>query len=175
MLQYTWQHGNNICQHNHLRQYHQPFVIQMLILGLTSALYAIIWYKYGYNICHITKGNNISLINNMHCVWNMTYCISQLAYNDVYWHNICQSKIPYNNKIIYINIFPYSFGLPVFQGEHSLRPEEAHSSERKLVFQLKKLFCLKRKLSLQEITWFTSASGTQKTVWIILQKLWMAI
>ena len=32
----------------------------------------------------------------------------------------------------------------------SLRPEEAHSSEQKLVFQLKKLFCLKRKLSLHE-------------------------
>ena len=76
----------------------------------------------------------------------------QLAYNDIYWHNICQYKIPNNNKIIYINIFPYSFGLPVLQGEHFLSDlKKLTAVSESLSFQVKKLFCLKRKLSLQII------------------------
>ena len=40
------------------------------------------------------------------------------------------------NIYIYINIFPYSFGLLYCKENIYSQPVEAHSSERKLVFQL---------------------------------------
>ena len=56
----------------------------------------------------------------------------------------------YNNSIIKQNYrykhFPIQFWPScIARRTFSLRPEEAHSSERKLVFQLKKIFCFKRK------------------------------
>ena len=62
----------------------------------------------------------------------------------------------YNNSIIKQNYrykqFPIQFWPScIARRTFSLRPEEAHSSEQKLVFQLKKIFCFKRKSLLHYI------------------------